>query len=118
MRIRKMNCAELKMLRTAFSADDYLLDSAEVEDQRTPTQVLIDTEGMDVVKGLVEFVLNDPDQRTFVPAHEAKRHGEAYITDDVWILKRWSTKYKKTVCVKVWHLYSNECLTVGVQFED
>lgn len=106
------------MLRTAFLADDYLLDSAEMEDQRTPTQALIAAEGIDAVKGLVEFVLNDPEQRTFVPAHEAKRHGEAYITDDAWILKRWSTEHKKTVCVKVLHLYSSARLTIGVQFED
>lgn len=116
--MRKMNAAELKTLRTAYSADNYLLDGAEMEDQRTPTQSMIDSEGMDVVKGLVEFVLNDPEQRIFAPAHEAKRHGEAYIIEDVWILKRWSTKYKKTVCVKVWHLYSNERLTIAVQFED
>lgn len=118
MRIRKMNCAELKMLRTAFSADDYLLDGAEIEDQSVPTQALIAAEGIDAVTGLIEFALNDPEQRIFVPAHEAKRHGEAYIIEDVWILKRWSTKYKKTVCVKVWHLYSNERLTIAVQFED
>ena len=97
--MRKMNAAELKTLRTAYSADNYLLDGAEMEDQRTPTQSMIDSEGMDVVKGLVEFVLNDPEQRIFAPAHEAKRHGESYVTDDVWILKRWSTEYKKTVCV-------------------
>lgn len=118
MVVRKMNAAELKTLRTAFSADDYMLDGAEMENQRTPTQALITAEGIDAVKGLVEFVLNDPEQRIFVPSHEAKRHGEAYITDDVWILKRWSTKYKKTACVKVWHLYSSERLTMGVQFED
>lgn len=116
--IRRMNGAELKTLRTAFSADDYLLDGAEIEDQSVPTQALITAEGIDAVKGLVEFALNDPEQRIFVPSHETKRHGEAYVTDDVWILKRWSTKHKKTACVKVWHLYSSERLTIGVHFED
>lgn len=116
--IRKMNGTELKTLRIAYSVDDYLLDGAEMEYQRTPTQALIDAEGMDAVKEIIEFVLNDPEQRIFVPAHEARRHGEAYITDDVWILKRFCAKYKKTACVKVWHLYSSEHLTIGVCFED
>lgn len=117
MKIRKMKKAELEMLRNAYSADHYLLDGEEFDDQRTTTMSLVNREGCDAVKAIIEFVLNDPEQTVFAPSHEAKRHGSPYVTEDTWVLKRWSPKYKKTACVKVWHLYSGERLTIGVSFE-
>lgn len=117
MKIRKMNKTELKVLRDAYSADRYLLDGEECEGRKTATQVLIDCEGYDAVKAIIEFALNDPEQTVFAPSHETKRHGSPYITEDTWVLKRWSPKYQKTACVKAWHLYSGERLTIAVHFE-
>lgn len=118
MRNTKIKSAEMKSLRDAVMTDAYLLDGVETGSERYgkgSSDALVESYGIDEMRDLVEFVINDPEVSYFEPAHLGLKHGGARQIDDAWILRRWSSKYKRDVQLTVWRLYSAGHLTIDVQ---
>lgn len=113
---RKMTAEELAVLRDAFRRNAIQLDGVDElsEDERignSKTAQFVESEGADGIDAafdLIEFILTDPEDAYFSPAHDRQRRDGSFILEeDAWVLKRWSPKYRSRCFLKIWHLYSD-----------
>lgn len=116
---RKMTAEELAVLRDAFRRNHILLDGVDTDSDEqfgnSKTAQFVDADGVDAAFELIEFIIANPEEAYFSPAHDRQRHDGSFAYEtDAWILKRWSPKYGSRAYLKVWHLYSDAYRTADV----